>query len=370
MRHEAAPGRLAQGGAVEPDRDVVLVRGPAVRRSLEVDGQRGGAGRVHVRRVHGEGLLPEGRIAALQELPEPVVRVRIERQDRGREGVPLGAPDVGERVARGAGRRIGHLGDLHEHAGDAGLELVDPGVAIGAVQRLAVEEEPTPSLVRVPGHLLAAAGEEQHAARDLLLEARLRDAEQPGEGPGREVVEACLTHRDVESGLPRLRRLQRRRNARRERLPVPCPPCRRVRDPVEGPVERSSFRSLRSLPPLPRHRHGERPMDLPPSSGLDLFQQVDLPLARRGTLVEQAIGPALGSVDQAGEQAVVHPLIPPRPRVPARDVEARRARLRGRRPLDLHAPALAADRLEGGDDRLGQHLPLGDRQLAERAEQV
>src|SRR4051812_9580122 len=94
---------------------------------------------------------------------------------------------------------------------------------------------------------------------------------------------------------------------------------------------------LSSLFPAPIDVDGKGAVRPPPAAGLDLFQQVDLGLARRGAAVQVAINAALGLVDQAGEKLAVDGL--EALAVPAVQVEARRPRLRSRTPFDEHTAA-------------------------------
>ena len=112
-------------------------------------------------------------------------------------------------------------------------------------------------------------------------------------------------------------------------------------------------------------------MEPPPAAGLDLFQDVGLRLARRRPLVEEAVGPALGSMEQAGAAAPGGParifLVRA---VPAVEPEAGRA-------APPTPSATPPGRRRAGPAGRGTRRPpprsappLGHRQLAERPEEI
>src|SRR6185312_14065619 len=96
----------------------------------------------------------------------------------------------------------------------------------------------------------------------------------------------------------------------------------------------------------PVHVDGKRTVRPPPAAGFDLFQEVDLGLARRSAAIHVAVHAALRLVDQARQQLAVDRL--EALAVPALEVEARRSRFRSRAPLDEHAAACGGRGVERG----------------------
>ena len=180
------PARLAERRAVDRHLGPVLAGDAARRRSLEIDGQRAAAGPGQPRGVQGVGPVAEGGIAALQEVPVPVVRVGIGREDGRREKVALGVAELREDAAR-SGRRHAGGRRLHEQPGRL-LQPVDADGGVQAVRGLAIEVDPRRIVlaarrrggVRIPGYRLAAAGEgDPPLAIALPASSAVRPSQEP-----------------------------------------------------------------------------------------------------------------------------------------------------------------------------------------------